>query len=68
MFVVLNHANGLHLRQATQAEISIYWGRQPDPRCRRGNHNWTRPVRLSETEVVDHYTHVSGEWYGGASF
>jgi hypothetical protein len=67
-FKVIDSTSGVHLRDATEAEIELFWDRQKSPHCIRGKLVFAHAVRISDTESVDHYagpgrTHIPGVWF-----
>jgi hypothetical protein len=58
-YVAINPENGLHLREATQAEINAFRAANP-------NRVWEKATRVGEV-LVDTYN-GPGIWFGGAGF
>lgn len=65
-FKAIDAANGVHLRDATEAEIEAFWAGQTSPRVKRGEFTFTVPVLVGAV-LIDHYN-GPGAWYGGAGF
>jgi hypothetical protein len=65
-YVAVHPTTGAHLRAATAEELERFWTGQTHPRVKRGEHLWTRAVRVDD--VLIDTDNGPGAWHGGAGF
>lgn len=66
--IIVTDTHGIHIRDANAEEVEMFWDRQPNSRCVRGEYTWAQLVLGAiEGEYIG-YDNGPGMWLGGAGF